>query len=46
MPNITAEEANLHAAALSSWNLLLTLLSPSDVYTFMSSNQNHSDTLP
>lgn len=47
VPIISSEEANLHAAALSSWSLLLTLLSPGDVYTFMSSTQdNHTEYLP
>lgn len=47
VPTISTEEANLHAAALSSWSLLLTLLSPGDVHTFMSSsNDNQYEYLP
>lgn len=46
VPNITPDEASLHASALSSWNLLLTLLSPYDVYKLMSSNEEHCCLLP
>lgn len=44
VPTISPEEANLHAAALSSWSLLLTLLNPGDIYSFMYSTE--SDVLP
>lgn len=36
MPSITPETGGLHAAALSAWSLLLTLLSPGDVFMYMS----------
>ncbi|VEN58003.1 unnamed protein product, partial [Callosobruchus maculatus] len=31
VPNITVETAVLHAAAISAWNLLLTLVNPADI---------------
>ncbi|KAF4520348.1 hypothetical protein B566_EDAN009870 [Ephemera danica] len=33
VPTVPAEEAQLHASALASWSLLLTLLTPGDVYS-------------
>ncbi|KAJ1526830.1 hypothetical protein ONE63_008397 [Megalurothrips usitatus] len=36
LPTITPEVGSLHAAALSAWSLLLTLLSPGDVFMYMS----------
>lgn len=36
VPVISAEVAALHAAAISSWSLLLTLMSPGDVYMLLS----------
>lgn len=38
IPNIAADVATLHAAALSSWTLLFTLMAPSDVYSMMGNN--------
>lgn len=35
-PSPNSDLGVLHASALSSWSLLLTLLNPSDVYSFMS----------
>ncbi|XP_018321148.1 interferon-related developmental regulator 1 [Agrilus planipennis] len=35
IPNVTPEVASLHAAALSSWTLLLTLMAACDVYTMI-----------
>lgn len=35
VPNITSELAILHAAAISSWTLLFTLMSPGDVYNML-----------
>ena len=36
MPTVSPETASLHTAALSAWSLLLTLLSPGDVFMFIS----------
>jgi hypothetical protein len=36
VPVVSAELASLHAAALSAWNLLLTLMAPDDIYVLMS----------
>jgi hypothetical protein len=36
VPVVSAELASLHAAALSAWNLLLTLMDPDDIYVLMS----------
>jgi hypothetical protein len=33
VPTVPTEEAQLHASALASWALLLTLLAPGDVYS-------------
>lgn len=37
---ISADVGGLHAMALSAWSLLLTLLSPADVYQFMNECDN------
>lgn len=42
VPNITAELATLHSAAISAWTLLFTLMSPGDVYSMMSTNLEFS----
>jgi len=36
VPVVSADLASLHAAALSAWNLLLTLMAPYDIYVLMS----------
>lgn len=36
---VSAELAALHAAAISSWTLLLTIMAPSDVYNLLGSNR-------
>lgn len=36
IPNVSAEIGALHAAALSSWTLLFTLMAPGDVYSMIS----------
>ncbi|XP_060530073.1 interferon-related developmental regulator 2 [Cylas formicarius] len=41
-PNVTTEVAQLHAAALSSWSLLFTLMAPGNIATMM----NNSKVLP
>lgn len=41
-PILTAEEQSLHAAALSAWSLLLTLISPYDVFSSMTSSNDKS----
>ncbi|XP_023029129.2 interferon-related developmental regulator 1 [Leptinotarsa decemlineata] len=42
MPNVTAETGTLHAAAISAWSLLFTLLSPGNIEKMI----NNSKTLP
>lgn len=42
VPMLSAETANLHAAALSAWSLLLTLISPGDVYMLLSDERDVS----
>lgn len=42
VPNITPELAMLHAAAISSWTLLFTLMSPGDVYNMMGTTYEFS----
>lgn len=41
VPNVSAEIGALHAAALSSWTLLFTLMAPGDVYTMISSDSKN-----
>lgn len=41
-PVLTADEQSLHAAALSAWSLLLTLISPYDVFSSMTSSNDKS----
>lgn len=41
IPNVTTEMGALHAAALSSWTLLFTLMAPGDVYTMISSSSKN-----
>jgi hypothetical protein len=36
VPVVSAEFSSLHAAALSAWSLLLTLMAPGDIYFLMS----------
>ncbi|XP_034241986.1 interferon-related developmental regulator 2 [Thrips palmi] len=36
MPTVTPETGGLHAAALSAWSLLLTLMAPGDVFMYTS----------
>lgn len=40
VPVVSAELASLHAAALSAWNLLLTLMAPCDIYELMSEDSD------
>lgn len=40
IPVVSAELSSLHAAALSAWSLLLTLMAPSDTYMLMSENSD------
>nr|CAD7445635.1 unnamed protein product [Timema bartmani] len=40
VPLVTADQALLHAAALSAWSLLLTLMSPGDIYILMSDDSD------
>lgn len=40
IPNVVADVAALHAAALSAWTLLFTLMAPSDVYTMVGNSTN------
>lgn len=42
VPIISTEMAALHAAAISAWTLLLTVMSPADVYNFVASNRSNS----
>lgn len=43
--SISVEHAALHAAALSSWSLLLTLMSPGDVYQLLGSENRFTPSL-
>ncbi|KAF5274000.1 hypothetical protein FQA39_LY01115 [Lamprigera yunnana] len=43
--NVTADLGALHAAALSSWTLLFTLMSPGDVYTMIGNTTSFTPTL-
>lgn len=45
MPNVNGDLAGLHAAALSAWTLLFTLMSPGDVYTMIGNGTNFSPSL-
>jgi len=36
VPVVSAELSSLHAAALSAWSLLLTLMTPRNIYMLMS----------
>ncbi|XP_051161811.1 interferon-related developmental regulator 2 [Leptopilina boulardi] len=40
LPTISADMAALHAAAISSWTLLLTVMSPFDIYNLLGSNRS------
>ncbi|XP_046145172.1 interferon-related developmental regulator 1 [Osmia bicornis bicornis] len=42
LANITTEVAALHAAAISSWTLLLTVMAPADIYNLLTSNKTNS----
>lgn len=39
---ISPEVAALHAAAISSWTLLLTVMSPPDIYNMLASDRTNS----
>ncbi|XP_076220825.1 interferon-related developmental regulator 1-like isoform X2 [Nomia melanderi] len=39
VPIISSEVAALHAAAISSWTLLLTVMTPADIYNFIASDR-------
>lgn len=41
-PTISADTAALHAAAISSWTLLLTVMAPGDIYNLMSSARTNN----
>ncbi|XP_031786163.1 interferon-related developmental regulator 2 isoform X2 [Nasonia vitripennis] len=43
---VSAEVASLHAAAISAWTLLLTIMAPSDVYNLFGSSQTGSPLMP
>lgn len=40
--NISTEIAALHAAAISSWTLLLTVMAPADIYSLLASDRTSS----
>lgn len=40
--NISTEIAALHAAAISSWTLLLTIMAPADIYSLLASDRTNS----
>ena len=40
LATVSADMSALHAAAISSWTLLLTVMAPSDIYNFVGSNQS------
>lgn len=42
LANISTEVAALHAAAISSWTLLLTVMAPADIYNLLTSNKTNS----
>lgn len=39
---ISSEVAVLHAAAISSWTLLLTVMAPADIYNLLASDRTNS----
>lgn len=39
---VTAETAALHAAAISSWTLLLTIMAPSEIFNSFSSSSSNN----
>lgn len=39
---ISSEVAALHAAAISSWTLLLTVMTPADIYNLLASDRTNS----
>ena len=39
---ISSEVAALHAAAISSWTLLLTVMAPADIYNLLASDRTNS----
>ncbi|KAK4875162.1 hypothetical protein RN001_011584 [Aquatica leii] len=43
--NVSADVGALHAAALSAWTLLFTLMAPSDVYTMIGNGANFTPSL-
>lgn len=40
--NISTDVAALHAAAISSWTLLLTVMTPADIYNLLASDRTNS----
>lgn len=42
IPNILPEVAALHAAAISSWTLLLTVMTSADIHNLFTSNRTNS----
>lgn len=40
--NVPAGTAALHAAAISSWILLLTVMTPADIYNLLASDKTNS----
>lgn len=40
--NVSSELAGLHAAAISSWTLLLTVMNPIEIYTLLASERSNS----
>lgn len=39
---VSTEMAALHAAAISSWTLLLTVMTPADIYNLIASDRTNS----
>ncbi|XP_014211698.1 interferon-related developmental regulator 2 [Copidosoma floridanum] len=42
LPTVSVEMAALHAAAISSWTLLLTIMAPSDVYALLGTERTNN----
>lgn len=40
--NVPADMAALHAAAISSWTLLMTVMNPADIYHLLASDKTSS----
>lgn len=44
--NISTDVAALHVAALSSWTLLMTAMTPADIYNLLASEEKNNSHMP